>query len=323
MENPISRELNLFMGYTCNNHCWFCSEEMNKAIPDKTTAMVKEELLTAKKTGVQRITLTGGEPTIRADIFELISYASSLNFEEIFIITNGRMLFYKEFARKLAEAGLTHILFSLHAPRAEIHDSLTQVPGSFEQIVQGIKNMVEVGGVMVDNNTTITKKNYKYLPELAELLVKLGVQYYEFIFINPITVLLYSPDRFEELVPTLRQIEKYLHGALDVGIKKGVWCTAEAIPLCYMQGYEKHVTELGMSPLRMIVGPNNRYTPDLNTARKEKAKTKAEKCKRCKYYLVCEGAFSQYTEHYGMAEFRPVAGEYIKDPNVILDSVKE
>lgn len=323
MEKPIENELNLFLGYTCNNHCWFCSEEMNKTIPDKTTAMVKDELVRAKKMGIQRITLTGGEPTIRPDIFELISYARSLEFEEIFIITNGRMLFYKEFAKKLADAGLTHILFSLHGPRAEIHDSLTQVHGSFKQILQGIKNMIEVKRVMVENNTTITKTNYKYLPELAELLVKLGVDYYEFIFVNPITVVHYFGDRFEQYVPRLTEIEEYVHRALDVGIREGVWCTAEAIPLCYLRGYEPYATEAHMAPMRIIIGPNNRYVPDLNKSRKEKLKVKAGKCKRCKYYLICEGVFGQYVEHYGTAELRPLPGEYVTtQPQLRADARK-
>jgi len=305
-----SKELNLFLGYTCNNNCWFCSEMLNRKKPSQSTGVLKRALTESRKIGIQRIVFTGGEPTIRADIIELVSFAKSVGFEEIFIITNGRMLFYKEFARKLADAGLTHILFSLHAPRAEIHDFLTRSPGSFEQTVQGIKNMVEVGGIGVENNAVITKKNYKYLPELSELLVELGVNFYEFILVNPITISYCFPYKFEEFVPRISKISRYVHRALDVGIKNRVPCTAEAIPFCYMQGYERNVTELTMAPERAILGPD-RYVPNVNKSRRENSKVKAKKCKNCKYYLICEGIWGHYADHYGTKELKPVTGAYV------------
>ena len=315
---PITKELNLFMGYTCNNNCWFCSEMANRGRQDKTTYEIKRQLDASRKEGVERITFTGGEPTVRKDILELVSYAKSAGFEEIFVITNGRMLFYKEFAKRLAKAGLTHILFSLHAPRADIHDFLTRSPGSFEQTLKGIKNMVEVGGVKVENNTVITRKNYKYLPEHAELLVRLNIDFFEFIFVNPMTIACYFGDRFEEFVPKVSEIGKYVSRALDIGVKNGIWCTAEGIPFCRMNGHEGYATELYMAQERSIVGPDNRYVADLNKSRKEKTKLKSEKCKKCRYYLICEGIWGYYAEHYGMDELRPVAGEYVRNVDELI-----
>jgi MoaA/NifB/PqqE/SkfB family radical SAM enzyme len=318
-KEKIKKELNLFLGYTCNNNCWFCSEALNKGKPERSTVDIKTELFSSRKKGIQRVVFTGGEPTIRTDIYKLISYANFLGFEEIFIITNGRMLFYKEFVKRMIRAGLTHILFSLHAPTAEVHDYLTRSPCSFEQIWGGIKNMLELKDmmktrrVMVQNNTVITRKNYKYLPELAKLLVESGFDFYEFILVNPMSIAYTHPNKFEEFVPRLYKIEEYVHKALDVGIKKEVRCTAEGIPLCYMNGYEKYVTELNMCPERIITGPDNRYVPDVNKSRKENSKVKAEICKKCKYYLICEGIWGHYADHYGTEELKPVRGEYVQN----------
>ena len=312
-KEPVKKELNLFLGYTCNNNCWFCSEMANKGKPDKTSEEVKRELNEARRNGVQRITFTGGEPTIRKDIIELVRYAKALGFEEIFIITNGRMLYYKELARKLSEAGLTHILFSLHSPKEKTHDFLTRSPGSFKQTVQGIKNTVEVGGIIVENNAVITKKNYKQLPELAKLLVKLGVDFYEFIFLNPITINSFFKDRFEEFVPKISEISEYVHRAIDVGRESNVWCTAEGIPFCYMNGYEKHVTELYMAPERIIIGPGGRYVPDVNKSRREHGKVKAGCCAECKFNSLCEGVWGHYAEHYGVGELKPVMSGEVRE----------
>ena len=68
-----------------------------------------------------------------ADIAELVNYARTTGFQKVSITTNGRMFSYPKFADLMLKAGLTGVSVSLHGPTAEIHESLTMVPGSFEQ----------------------------------------------------------------------------------------------------------------------------------------------------------------------------------------------
>jgi MoaA/NifB/PqqE/SkfB family radical SAM enzyme len=265
-----------------------------------------EQLVEAKKDGVDRILFTGGEPTIRKDLIELVSYAKNLGYGEIFIITNGRMFSYPGFSRRIRGAGLTNVLFSLHASEASMHDCLTRTPGSFSQTVQGIKNLKELGGVMIATNTVVNKKNYRDLPKLVQFLVNLGVEYCQFIFINPMTISRTTKRRFEEFIPRISKAAPFVHRALDVAIRNNVACSAEAIPLCHMKGYEKYTTELLMLPERTVVGPDSRFDSDLNKSRREKSKVKSKKCKSCTYHTICEGIWGSYADHYGVGELRPV-----------------
>ena len=128
-------------GYRCNNNCLFCLN-INKrnAIPQKTTLQIKKEMIEAKNSGTTYLELVGGEISIRPDVIELVKFAKELEFETIMMATNGRMYSYKKFAKEITEAGLNSLVFSIHGHNAKLHDSLTQVPGSFEQLKNGIKN---------------------------------------------------------------------------------------------------------------------------------------------------------------------------------------
>ncbi len=306
--NYIEKETNLCVGFSCNNKCLFCCEEHNKGVKDKTTKQIMKDILNAKKRGVSRMVLTGGEPTIRKDIFKWIHFAKKQGFKEIFIITNGRLCSNMEFCKKLERAGLTHILFSLNGSCSETHDTLTQVPQSFEQIIKGIKNIKKLNSISTVNNTVITKINYKDLPNIANLLVDLQIDYFEFIFVNPYG---FSKDNFDKIVPTYSEIIPYLHKAIDIGIKSNTKVTAESIPFCFMQGYEKYMTELSMAPIREKLMPQTNIY-NLNESRKKHVKIKGAICKNCKYYSVCEGIWTEYAKHRGFKELKPLSGRKIK-----------
>ena len=301
------KEMDIIVGYSCNNHCRFCCERGNSG--DKTTEQIKDEIKKAKEAGVNRLVFTGGEPTIRKDIIELIRYAKQFGFDEIFMITNGRMMSYEKFANKIINAGLTHILFSLHAPKASVHDFLTQSPGSFNQIIKGMKNALAMN-VMVENNTVLTKYNYHLFPELADKLLDMGVNYYEAIFVNPVKNILQD---FDSLVPNLSDLDRFVRDAMKKGDAKKVWCTIEGIPFCHLDGVEEHATELYMAKERILSGPKNRLVEDVNKSRQLKAKIKPEKCRGCKFFNVCEGIWGNYYIRRGDAELKPIKGKLINN----------
>jgi len=89
------------------------------------------------------INFTGGELTIRKDIFDIISYDKG-KVKNVRITTNGRLLSYKWFTKKIVDAGLTGAIFSLHGIDAKTHDYLTSANGSFEQIIKGLENLSEL-----------------------------------------------------------------------------------------------------------------------------------------------------------------------------------
>ncbi|MBD3203484.1 radical SAM protein [Candidatus Woesearchaeota archaeon] len=307
--NP-EKEVNIVASYKCNNNCLFCCEGWHRNLDEKSTSEIKNILQEAKKNKVTRILFMGGEPSVRTDIIDLVSYAKDIGFKEIFLISNGRMFSYTHFTKKIIDAGMTNVLFSLLSHKEKIHDELTRSKGSFNQIVNGIKNVKKFKKIIVGNNTTVTKLNYQYLPELAEFLVKLLTppwDYFEFIHVNPFGS---AWDNYEEIVPELNKIAPYVHRAIDIGLRNNIKVTAEAMPFCHMNGYEKYVTELQMSEERAKITPKG-DKDDLNLARKYGAKVKSEKCMSCRYEPICEGLWKNYAKKQGFSELEPVKGKKI------------
>lgn len=302
----------IFAGYKCNNRCIFCINYDKRDIPSPTTDEIKNEIIEARKRGSTYLELIGGEPTIRPDIVNLIQFAKKLKFETIMIATNGRMLSYEDFARTILKAGLNSIVFSLHGHTAKLHDSLTQVPGSFTQINQGIKNVQKIIkelnlNVSLGTNTTIVKQNYKYLPQIGEYIRKLGLYNAEFIFVDPTYGGAY--DNFNKIVPKISDIAPFIHKCLDIGRKYKIphW-HVRYVPLCYFQDYLNQISELYEIQIYSNtehVAPDF-YDSDAIKNRQVIGRVKPNKCRKCKLYNKCEGIWKEYLKHYSEKELKPI-----------------
>ncbi|RLI96505.1 MAG: hypothetical protein DRO96_02945 [Candidatus Aenigmatarchaeota archaeon] len=301
----LQKRLDLKVGFRCNNNCIFCAQAHKRHLGDQTTDALKKHLREGKEDGCTEVVFTGGEPTIREDILELVKYAKDLGYEAIQIQSNGRMFSYRNFCEKIIKAGATEFSPALHGPTAEIHEIQTRAPGSFAQTVQGIKNLVELDQYVM-TNSVVTKYNYKSLPELAELLIKLGVDQFQLAFVHPVGN---AWKNFDKVVPRKSDVKPYIHRALDIGKNSGVRMMVEAFPFCFMRGYEKYCSELFMP--RGEVRDAELVIKDFDRWRKESGKAKFEGCKKCKFDLICEGPWKEYPQKYGWDEFKPVLGNKV------------
>jgi MoaA/NifB/PqqE/SkfB family radical SAM enzyme len=304
----IKKRLDLKVGFSCNNNCMFCVQAHKKHLGDRSTSDLKEEMDRGIKTGCQGIVFTGGEPTIRKDILELVRYAKAAGFSTIQLQSNGRMFSYAGFVKKAISAGVNEFSPALHGHTAAIHDFLTKSPGAYDQVILGIKNLKNRGQYVL-TNSVINKVNYRYLPQLAELLVSLGVDQFQLAFVHAIGN---ARDNFDAIVPKKSEVQPFVHKALDVGIKAGVGLMVEAYPFCFMRGYEKYCAERFM-PSTEIRYPDL-FVEDFERDRKQSGKKKFPQCARCRFDPVCEGPWKEYAEKFGGGEFAPVTGKKIRSP---------
>ncbi|MFA6988472.1 MAG: radical SAM protein, partial [Candidatus Gastranaerophilaceae bacterium] len=191
------------VGFYCNNQCKFCVQGRKRDyLPAKDRYEVIKSLKESYDKGKREVVFTGGEPCLHPEFLLLVKSAYDFGFEIIQIQTNGRMFAYKDFCKKLINAGANQFSPSLHGPRAEIHDLLTEAPGSFEQTVQGIKNLKKLNQHIL-TNSVITSTNYKAIPDLATLLVDLDVNQFQFAFVH----ILGSADKNKDwIVPRKSEI---------------------------------------------------------------------------------------------------------------------
>jgi MoaA/NifB/PqqE/SkfB family radical SAM enzyme len=303
------KKLDLKVGFSCNNRCLFCVQGRKREyFRDKSTQQIKKEMKEGKKE-CEEIVLTGGEPTIRPDFLKLVSYAKKLGFKKIQIQSNGRMFAYLDFCKKTIEAGANEFCLALHGHLPELHDFLTRSPGSFYQTVQGIRNL-KLLKQKVLVNVVVTKPNYRHLPEIANLLVSLGVDQYQFAFVHPLGS---AKENFEMIVPRMSLIEPYIKQGLEIGIKAGKIVMTEAIPYCLMEGYEDYIAEKIIPPTKIYDA--NFVIEDYTIARKKEGKAKGANCLKCLYYKICEGPWREYPEVFGWTEFKPVDNRSLVSQN--------
>jgi len=293
-------KIDLKIGFYCNNSCKFCVQGKKRNIyGNRPTDVLKKIIKTAAKKA-PAIVFTGGEPTIHEGFLELVAEAKKSGFKEIQIQSNGRMFVYKKFCEMTISAGANEFSPALHGHIAEIHDFLTSAPGSFNQTTQGIRNLKDLGQRVI-TNTVITVKNYKFLPQLAQLLVNLGVDQFQFAFPH---ITGSAAKNHDWLIPRKTQVIKYLKKGLDIGIKAGKTVMTEAIPLCLMRGYEKYIAEK-VIPDAMVFDAQG-VIENYSFYRKNEGKRKGPNCLECKHFKICEGPWKEYPRIFGWSEFKPV-----------------
>jgi len=275
-----------------------------------STTEAKRKMEEGRKRGCTFIDFNGGEPSLREDIVELVAYARQLDYETIAMTTNGRSLYYRDFAERLLAEGLNHIILSLHGHTPKLHNSLVQSQQAYQQALQGLKNVQELDPeVYVCTNTTIVQQNYQFLPQIAEKNIGLGVDALEFIFVHPRGNAL---TNFEQVVPHLEKIAPYIAQTIDVAEDNSdKQILMRYLPLCYLANRLSYSSEYQTkNKLReQHVGSDFK---DLNVekGRKEVGRVKAPFCSTCGLNGICEGIFKEYAERRGFSELNPLAVEH-------------
>jgi radical SAM protein with 4Fe4S-binding SPASM domain len=176
-ELPVLSEIALT--YRCQNRCTFCyasSPDRGREVDEMTTAEVKRILdAIVDDARVPTVSFTGGEPTLRPDLPELIAYAKSRRLRTN-LITNGIRCGANGYVDKLAAAGLDSAQVSLEAADPAVHDAVVGHPGAWQRTVRGIQNL-KAAGIHVHTNTTINSLNRDHLLALVDFLAEMEQPY--------------------------------------------------------------------------------------------------------------------------------------------------
>jgi heme b synthase len=128
------------------------------------------------------IILTGGEPLLREDIFEIAAYGNKKGLRMV-LATNGTLV-TGEIAGKMIKAGIQRVSVSIDGVDAQSHDAFRNVQGAFTGAIAGIEAMKK-SGMEFQINTTITKANLDQLPGIMDLAIKLGATAHHIFLLVP------------------------------------------------------------------------------------------------------------------------------------------
>ena len=117
--------------------------------------------------------LSGGEPLLRPDIFELISYGSKIGLK-MGLGSNGSLI-DETVAKKLKDAGIATVSVSLDSNIPAQHDEFSGVAGAWEKAVEACKALRK-NNVLVQVNTTLTQQNYNQIDDIMSLAETIGVE---------------------------------------------------------------------------------------------------------------------------------------------------
>lgn len=127
------------------------------------------------------IIFTGGDPLIRKDLFDLLSYAASAGLRFAVSPAVTELLSHAALER-LKDAGASSISISLDGASAQTHDSIRGKEGTYQRTIEAMKDAAS-SGLNPQVNTTIMKRNYRELPQIFHLVKTLGIKTWELFFL--------------------------------------------------------------------------------------------------------------------------------------------
>lgn len=344
---PLTTRLDGNTGYRCNNNCLFCYFRDRKyKRHNPSTEKIKKLFSTISKLGIDTLEITGGEPTVREDIIELISFAKErLKFRKIGIITNGSRFCNESFAAKAIGCGIDDVLISVHGPDAGLHDLLTGVEGSFDRAVEAIRNVLKLGA-SCRTNTVVTKLNYQKSEEISKLVYDLGIRKVNYIYFSPLDDAIRAQ---KDLWCTYSETAPFVKKMIDNYKDKFETISIKVIPFCFLAGYEGYITNLFQNvydpyewdyyqrvcvrrnrlirdiasiggillfmDFKRVLGIGLRKSLREGILRTEAFRhcVKSEVCRDCRFDLICQGIWKAYKKQFGLDEVRAIRGDKIED----------
>ena len=168
---PLGVQLDLT--YRCNERCVHCYLD-HEDHGEMSTGEVKDVIAQLADAGTFFLTLSGGEIFMRPDLFEIIAHARALGFA-VKLKTNAVMIRPAK-ARRIAALAVESVQVSLYSHRAEVHDAITKLPGSFARTIEGAR-LLKANGVKVSFANVLMKHNADDYPEVQALSASLGIEF--------------------------------------------------------------------------------------------------------------------------------------------------
>jgi len=162
--------MDLALTYRCNNSCAHCYNARPRNYPELDTNAWKEILDRVWELRIPHVVFTGGEPTLRADLVELVAYAQNLGLVTG-LNTNARCLADNALMRNLVEAGLDHVQITVESHNPAVHNHMVRAAGAWDETVAGLRNAVS-SGIYLMTNTTLLRDNAENLEAILNFLAE-------------------------------------------------------------------------------------------------------------------------------------------------------
>lgn len=320
------------LGAQCNEDCSFCLIKGNEHnFPAISLNEAKRVIRNFAKSGGSTIILTGGEPTLRDDLPEIVAFTESLEgITKVSIITNGVRLGEEEFFSKLIAADVRHKLhfcFSIHSHLKEVLEKITQSENTFKKSWQGLSAAIKAG-MAVSVYHVVVRDNFQYLPDFGKFLrdnfpaVRSVIIAYPFPQGSALkNTWIYVP--FSELKPFLTQALRFFEdNKYNVDV-----AACGQFPLCVISGFEEKVVKSLAWSEEMIVGVVGQDVFHEFEWGSESCvshyKNKKDECQSCIMNRYCQGFWKEYIALFGFDGLEPVNFERFQGSKIKTSLVNQ
>jgi heme b synthase len=213
---------------SCNLNCVHCraASERGPYAGELDTKKCLEVLDQIVQTGKPIVILTGGEPLLRKDVFELARYGTDLGLRMV-MATNGTLL-TSAIADELVASGIKRVSISLDGADAEEHDRFRKVPGAFQGALEGIERL-KGAGIEYQINTTVTRHNIHQVEKMLDLAIELGAVAHHLFLLVPTGR---AKEMIDQEIEAL-EYEKLLHWFNDMRNETPLHLKATCAPHYY------------------------------------------------------------------------------------------
>ena len=312
------RTLYCAVTYICNERCVFCpcSEAGTHNRPSLTYAEVCcaiDEAIAKKQ--IENVCLSGGEPTLHPDFFNIVKYISDKGLK-VSMLTNAIKLSSPEFVEKLGaccDLKNADITIAIHSHIPQKHDELTQHKGSFELSLRGAMNLVEKG-VKLSIKNNIINHTYKELPAYVDWVYATFPESVTLLFANIDVngVALRNKEfvnvHFNKSMPYLQAALDKIVEAREKGCKRNV--KIFTTPLCLIDPYywrfvEQETKEL----LATYIVPNAEEKNPLLFDVSSDSGPMFKACEECAMKPYCPGTWRTFRYSYDESILKRLSAE--------------
>jgi MoaA/NifB/PqqE/SkfB family radical SAM enzyme len=290
----------------CNNNCTMCSLHSSN---DKEEVMPFEEAADFVRKNAEEysnIEFTGGEPTVKEGLADLVLIAKECGYERIGISTNGRKLSDKDFCHRLAESGLNIMTFALHGHDAETHEKMSRIAGSFDEAVRGMKNVLAERSISLAITSVLSRLNHKTYHKIGEMLADAGVEQWSISDLIPDGR---AYDIYDSLSINAYEMEEAIQKTLLLSPRFGQVGVFNFSRCFFPKTLPRNVAFFdtkAKAELWNIEGKEGRYEKEGNIYH-DFHKTYLDDCSRCSSYEACGGIWRRHVDIYGSQGVTEVA----------------
>jgi AdoMet-dependent heme synthase len=166
---PLSAHMDIT--WRCNERCVHCYLD-HEGKGEMTTGEAKDAIRQLSECGTFFLSISGGEPLLRRDCFEILEYARGLRLN-VKLKTNAVMIGPREAARS-KELGIEMVQISLYSHQAEVHDAITKLPGSWRRTIDAVRRL-KANEVKVSLTNVLMTQNAGHPKAVKRLAEELGV----------------------------------------------------------------------------------------------------------------------------------------------------